>query len=134
MTPHGLTIFVIDDDPSVRRAIDRLLRAEGYTVETYASGEEFLDSLDERRAGCIVLDVRMPGLSGFEILECLAARHSRLPVILITGHGDTMMGWRAMAVGCAAFLAKPFECDALVGAVRDALSGESAGPATGAPV
>jgi two-component system response regulator FixJ len=122
MTTALPTVLVIDDDPSVRRALDRLLRAEGFEVETFSSGAVFLAALDRgERSGCAVLDVRMPGLSGFEVLERLAARGSTLPVILITGHGDATMATRAMDAGCAAFLAKPFEDDALLDAIRDAL-------------
>jgi two-component system response regulator FixJ len=114
-------VFVIDDDASVRRAVCRLLRAEGFCVETFASGLDFLRALDCSRKGCVLLDVRMPGLSGFEVLESLNARGRTLPVILITGHGDVPMAVRAMKVGCVSFLAKPFEDEALLGAVRDAL-------------
>jgi two-component system, LuxR family, response regulator FixJ len=114
-------VFVIDDDASVRRAVCRLLRSEGFRVETFASGSDFLRALDCTRRGCVVLDVRMPGLSGFEVLECLNAHGRTLPVILITGHGDVPMAMRARKVGCVSFLAKPFEDEALLGAVRDAL-------------
>ena len=122
------TVFVVDDDHSVRRAIDRLLRAEGFGVETFASGEEFLESLADDRTGCVILDVRMPGLSGFEVIERLAARARSLPVILVTGHGDASMEMSAKGLGCAAFLSKPVECDALVAAVRGAMA-LTAGPA-----
>jgi two-component system, LuxR family, response regulator FixJ len=121
MTNESPSVFVVDDDPSVRRAVDRLLRAEGYRVETFASGSEFLQALGRGLTGCLVLDVRMPGLSGFEVLECLAARSCTLPVVLITGHGDIPMAVRAMNAGCVSFLAKPFEDEMLLDAVREAL-------------
>lgn len=113
-------VVVIDDDPSVRRAMDRLLRAQGFRVETFASGSEFLLA-PVGRWDCAVLDVKMPSVSGFEVMECLAARGSTLPVILVSGHGDGTMAMRAMQVGCASFLAKPFEDEALLDAVREAL-------------
>lgn len=114
-------VFVIDDDPSVRRALGRLLRAEGFQVETFASGPEFLRARAFACSGCVVLDVRMPGLSGFEVMEALAARRPPLPVILITGHGDVPMATRALNSGCTCFLAKPFEDEELLHAVRRAL-------------
>ena len=121
MTPDAPIVYVVDDDESVRRAIERLLRAEGYRVETFSSGNEFLRRPAHDEIACVVLDVRMPGLSGFEVLECLSARGAVLPVILITGHGELPMATRAMKIGCVAFLAKPFEDVALLTAVQDAL-------------
>ncbi len=126
MTGDLPVVFVVDDDASVRRAMRRLLRAEGFEVETFDSGSEFLDSSPDRRRGCAVLDVKMPGMSGFAVLESLAARGSTLPVILVTGHGDVAMGARAMTAGCVSFLLKPFEDEALLGAVRTALARLSA--------
>ena len=123
MTPEYPIVFVIDDDASVRRAVGRLLRSEGFEVETFASGSEFLRARDQSRKGCVVLDVRMPELSGFEVLKCIATSRRPLPVILITGHGDVPMANRAKNVGCAGFLAKPFEDEALLGAIREALRG-----------
>ncbi|HXE81454.1 MAG TPA: response regulator transcription factor [Vicinamibacterales bacterium] len=114
-------VFIIDDDPSVRRALSRLLRAEGFQVETFSSGDEFLHARAYANSGCVVLDMRMPGLSGFEVMERIAARRPALPVILITGHGDVPMATRALSSGCASFLAKPFEDEELLHAVRRAL-------------
>lgn len=119
--PPGSIVYVIDDDASVRRALGRLLRAEGFQVQMYASGAEFLTTSASAGPACVVLDVRMPGLSGFEVLERLAARRPPLPVILITGHGDVPMATRALNIGCASFLAKPFEDEELLHAVRRAL-------------
>lgn len=126
MTPERPVVFVVDDDPSVRRAMDRLLRAEGFRVETFASGSEFLRTVGEGRTGCAVLDVKMPHVSGFEVLERLAARGSTLPVILVTGHADIPMAMHAMKVGCVSFLAKPFEDVALLDAVRQAFRRQEA--------
>ena len=121
MTRDLPVVCVVDDDVSVRRAMDRLLRAEGFSVETFGSGSEFLHALGCGRRGCAVLDVKMPRMSGFDVLECLAERGSTLPVILVTGHGDVPMAVRAMKVGCVSFLPKPFEDDDLLDAVREAL-------------
>lgn len=118
-------VYVVDDDPSVRRAIGRLLRAEGYRVQTFASGAEFLRVPDNDDPACVVLDIRMPGLSGFELLECLSTRRRVLPVILITGHGEIPMATRATKIGCVGFLPKPFEDVALLSALRDAFGGNS---------
>ena len=120
MTSTAPIVYVVDDDPSVRRAVGRLLRVEGYRVQTFASGVEFLRVPDSDEPACVVLDLRMPGLSGFELLECLSARRRLLPVVLITGHSDGSMATRATRIGCVGFLAKPFEDVALLTAVRDA--------------
>lgn len=121
MTSTAPIVYVVDDDPSVRRAVGRLLRVEGYRVQTFASGAEFLRVPETDEPACVVLDVRMPGLSGFELLECLSARRRLLPVVLITGHSEVPMATRAITIGCVGFLAKPFEDVALLTAVRDAL-------------
>jgi two-component system response regulator FixJ len=115
------TVFVVDDDLSVRRAVARFLRAEGFRVETFESGPDFLDTIAPDCQGCVVLDVRMPGLSGFDVLERLVARGSALAVILVTGDGDILTAERAMKAGCVNVLAKPFEDIALVDAVEEAL-------------
>ena len=115
------TVFVVDDDFSVRRALSRLLRAEGFHVQTFESGPEFLDVVRPDARGCVVLDVRMSGLSGFEILDCLAARGAPLPVILVTGDGDLRTAERARKAGCVTLLEKPFEDVALLDAIRKAL-------------
>ncbi|HEY0872319.1 MAG TPA: response regulator [Vicinamibacterales bacterium] len=117
---NSLLVYVVDDDPSVRRALERLLRLEGYRVQTFASGAEFLRVPDRDEPACVVLDIRMPGLSGFELLECLSTRRHALPVILITGHGELPMATHATRIGCVGFLAKPFEDVALLNAVREA--------------
>ena len=115
------TVFIVDDDLSVRRAVARLLRAEGYSVEVFGSGHEFLQAVAQPRRGCVVLDVRMPGMSGFDVLDCLAARGRKLPVILVTGDGDVPTAVRAMKAGCLCILAKPFEDEMLLDAINEAL-------------
>jgi FixJ family two-component response regulator len=116
------TVFVVDDDASVRRGLERLLRSAGYRAETFASAREFLQRGDPEGAGCLVLDVRMPGQSGLELHEVLATAGVALPVIFITGHGDIPMAVRAIQSGAVDFLPKPFDDEALLEAVRQALA------------
>jgi FixJ family two-component response regulator len=116
------SVFVVDDDLSVRRGLERLLRSVGYRVETFGSALDFLERGDVDEEGCLVLDIRMPGLSGFDLQQMLIARGSRLPIIFITGHGDIPMAVRAIKAGAADFLTKPFDDEALLAAIRQALS------------
>jgi FixJ family two-component response regulator len=115
------TVFVVDDDLSVRRGLERLLRSDGYRVETFASAREFLERADLHGPGCLVVDVRMPGASGLDLQRALTAAGHDTPVIFITGHGDVSLASRAMAAGAVEFLAKPFDDEALLDAVRQAL-------------
>jgi FixJ family two-component response regulator len=121
MTDGPATVFVVDDDPSVRRGLERLLRSAGYRAETFASAREFLQRGGLDDGGCLVLDVRMPGQSGLELHDVLTAGGHHLPVIFITGHGDIPMAVRAMKAGAVDFLAKPFDDEALLEAIRLAL-------------
>jgi FixJ family two-component response regulator len=114
-------VHVVDDDDSARTAVVRLLSAAGYIARGYASAGEFLMSVSDEAAGCLVLDVRMPGPSGLELQEALLRRHSTLPVIFLTGFGDIPMSVRAMKAGAVDFLTKPVERDALLRAVQSAL-------------
>ena len=116
----------MDDDPSVRRGLERLLRSAGYRAETFASAREFLQRGDPNGGGCLVLDVRMPGQSGLELYDVLAAAGHSIPVIFITGHGDIPMAVRAIKAGAVDFLTKPFDDEALLEAVRQALARSSA--------
>jgi FixJ family two-component response regulator len=118
------TVIVVDDDPSVRRGLERLLRAAGYRVETYASGEEFLARAPTAGPCCLVLDVRMPGQGGLELYQTLTAGGRHLPVVFITGHGDIPTVVRAMRAGAVDFLAKPFDDQELLDAVDQALNGK----------
>jgi FixJ family two-component response regulator len=121
MTDGPATIFVVDDDPSVRRGLERLLRSAGYRAETFASAREFLQRGNPAAGACLVLDVRMPGQGGLELSEVLAAGNHPIPVIFITGHGDIPMTVRAMKAGAAEFLTKQLRDDVLVNAIRGAL-------------
>lgn len=114
-------VFVVDDDAGVRQMISRMVRSVGLRVETYGSVQEFLDLCDPRQAGCLVLDVRMPGQSGLDLQERLAALEILLPIIFITGHGDIAMGVRAMKRGAVDFIEKPFQDQVLLDAIHAAL-------------
>jgi len=116
------TVFVVDDDPSVRRSTTRLLASAGYTVEAFASAREFLAR--ERYAGpcCLVLDVRMPGLTGLELQETLAATGRRMSIVFVTGHVDVPMSVRAMKCGAADLLTKPVDDKVLLAAIQRALA------------
>jgi len=115
-------ISVVDDDVSVREALQSLLRSVGFAVRVFASAEEFLKSDYLRDTGCLILDVRMPGMSGIELHRHLVAGHSEVPVIFITAHGsDRETRSRAIRDGAVDYLSKPFSEDALLNAVRTAL-------------
>jgi FixJ family two-component response regulator len=115
-------VFVIDDDPSMRAAIERLAGAVGLMVETFPSGERFLESNLPDVPGCVVTDVRMPGLSGLELQREMAARDITLPIIFITGHGDIAMSVQAMKAGATEFLTKPFRDQDLLDAISHAIA------------
>jgi FixJ family two-component response regulator len=104
----------------VRRGLERLLRSAGYAVETFDSARAFLDSGDYDRASCLVLDVRMPGQSGLDVQRALAAAGYDIPILFITGHGDVRIAVQAMKAGAADFIAKPFDDDVLLDAIREA--------------
>ena len=115
------TIFVIDDDASMRRALACLLESAGYKVETHSSAEEFLRREHYDGVGCIILDVRMPGLSGMDLQEKLIRYDYRMPIIFLTGHGELSMGVQAMKKGAIDFLTKPCDDEQLLGAVQGAI-------------
>jgi len=121
-TDEGPVVCVVDDDPSVLKALGRLLRSEGYEVETFSSAEDFLDFQHPELWGCLVLDVDMPKLSGLELQERMAARGIALPVIFITGHGTVPMSVRAMKAGAVDFLQKPFLDEELLAVITRAVA------------
>jgi FixJ family two-component response regulator len=114
-------VSVVDDDEPLRRSVRNLLTSVGFQVETFASAEEFLLSSHREQTGCLVLDLRMPGMTGLELLARLAAIGSRIPAIILTAHNDDEARCRALRAGAAAFLGKPFRGDVLLDAVRTAL-------------
>jgi FixJ family two-component response regulator len=122
------TVFVVDDDPSVRRGLDRLLRSAGFRVETYSSTEQFLQAGRIDGPGCRVRDIRMPGKGGLDLQQVMIDRGSLLPIIFITGHGDVPTVVRAMKGGAVDFLMKPFDDEELLAAVHQALTGKRRAP------
>lgn len=129
MSPASIrtpVVFVVDDDSSVRGALRRLLTSVGHACETFGSADEFLARLDPDLTGCLLLDVRMPGLSGLDLQQALNARGNDLPVIFLTGYADVPLTVRAMKAGAVEVLTKPFEDQALLDAVGHALEQERA--------
>jgi len=121
MTEKPTRIFVIDDDDSVRRGVTYLLQAANYAVEAFAAAEDFLARDPFSGIGCIIVDVRMPGMSGLDLQERLNQAGNSLPIVFITGHGDLPMGVSAMKKGAVDFLPKPFDDEELLAAVELAL-------------
>lgn len=114
-------VAVIDDDESVRTAVQELLRSAGLPARPFASAEDFLKSGQQRQTGCLIADIRMPGMSGLELQAKLNADHCRIPTIFITAHGDEKMRMQVLRAGAVEFLAKPFDDEALLERVRAAL-------------
>jgi len=114
-------VFVIDDDESIREALNSLIRSVGLSVETFGSAHEFLQRERPDVPACLILDVRMPGLSGLDLQRELAEANINIPIIFITGHGDIPMSVRAMKAGAVEFLTKPFRDQALLDAIQQAL-------------
>ncbi len=116
------TIFVVDDDPSVRKSTKLMLESVGFNVKTFASAQDFLKAKVQEDIGCLILDVRMPGVSGLDLQEKLVSAKSPPPVIFITGHGTVPMSVRAMKAGAVDFLQKPFEEQDLLDAINRAIT------------
>lgn len=114
-------VFVIDDDESIREALKSLIRSVGLSVETFASAHEFMQSTRPDVPACLILDVRMPGLSGLDLQRELVEANIHIPIIFITGHGDIPMSVRAMKAGAIEFLTKPFRDQDLLDAIQQAL-------------
>lgn len=114
----GSSIFLIDDEEAVRRALSEMLRVFGYTVETFASARQFLDRLGTAGPGCVVADVCMPGMDGIELVREMAFCGSLLPVVIITGHGDVPMAVEAIKAGAEDFIEKPVDDRQLVAAIN----------------
>lgn len=119
------TVSIIDDDAAVRDSLKVLLESNGYEVDDYESAEAYLEERRSRDVGCLLLDVRMPGMDGLSLQEMLTARRESPPIILITGHGDIAMAVRAMKAGASDFLEKPFNHEYLLAAVRHALESKT---------
>jgi FixJ family two-component response regulator len=127
MTEADAIVFVVDDDESIRGALKSLIRSVGLRVETFASAKEFLQGHRSDVPGCLVLDVRLPGLSGLELQREMADANIHTPIIFITGHGDIPMTVRAMKAGAVEFLTKPFRDQDLLDAIQQALDRDRVG-------
>jgi len=121
MSPEGPVVFVVDDDRTFRDSLRRLLTSVGLTVEVFPSAQAFLSSPRRHAPGCLLLDVRLPGLSGLDLQQALADTDATLPIIFLTGHGDIPMSVRAMKAGAVEFLTKPFREQDLLDAIRHAI-------------
>ncbi len=114
-------VAVIDDDEAFRAALQRLLKAAGFPVRSFASAEDFLKSGQQHETGCLITDIRMPGMSGLDLQAKLSAEHCPIPTIFITAHGDEKMRLQAMRGGAVKFLGKPFDSTMLLESVRVAV-------------
>ena len=121
MTATGPTVFVVDDNPAVRKSLQVLVRSAGLDVETFGSSDDFLAAYDPRRAGCLVLDLRLRGEDGLDLLDKLGGRTASLPVIVLTAHGNVPTSVRALKAGAVDFLEKPAPPATLLARIRDAL-------------
>jgi two-component system, LuxR family, response regulator FixJ len=122
-------IFVIDDDPAMRDSLDFLLDVNGFAATTYETATEFLNHFVDGSVDCIVSDIRMPGMTGLELVRKLRSNNATCPVILMTGHGDVALAVEAMKAGAADFIEKPFDDEVLLRAIRDALESQPGRPA-----
>jgi FixJ family two-component response regulator len=118
-------VAIVEDDESYRLAVQRLLKSAGFSAQSFACAEEFLDSGCQRETGCLIADIRMPGMSGLDLQAKLNADHCPIPIIFVTAHGDEKMRLQAMRGGAVKFLAKPFDGAILLEGVRAALGSEA---------
>src|SRR5271157_1835730 len=124
MSDTGALVYVVDDDPSAREGVARLIRSAGLTAKTFASGEEFLAAPRPKMPGCLVLDVNLPGLSGLDLQQELTKSDVQVPIIFLTGHGDIPMTVRAVKAGAANFLTKPFDDEELLNTIRRCITAD----------
>ena len=115
------TIFIVDDDPAIQDSLSWLLETVGYSVKAFLSAQAFLDAFTPEMRGCMILDIRLPGMSGLQLQQKMTADGIRLPVIIISGHGDIPMAVKAMQQGALTFLEKPFRDQELLDSIQDAL-------------
>jgi FixJ family two-component response regulator len=118
---RGKMVAIVEDDESYRAAVKRFLKSEGFWVEGFACAEDFLNSGHQRETGCLITDIRMPGMSGLDLQAKLNAENQPIPTIFITAHGDEKLRLQAMRAGAVKFLTKPFDCGILLEGVRAAL-------------
>jgi len=112
------TVFIVDDDPKIRDALQWLFESVDLPVETFENAKHFIDNYNVNKKGCLIVDVRMPGMSGLELLEHLKKKKCYLPIIVITGHGDVPMAVRAMKAGAIDFISKPFNDQYLIDKIQ----------------
>jgi two-component system response regulator FixJ len=120
-TRPDATVFIVDDDPAVRDGLQALFDAKGFAVECFHSAEAFLAAIDPDRSGCVVADVRMPGMSGLDLQREMKRRALKLATVIITGHGDVPLAVAALKAGAVDFLEKPFDSDAILASIEEAL-------------
>jgi two-component system response regulator FixJ len=120
--PNDMLVHVVDDDDAVRESLNFLLGSAGFSVRLYDSAKPILEALDNISSGCILTDIRMPGIDGLELLRRLKESGRSLPLIVMTGHGDVPLAVEAMKLGAHDFVEKPFDDEALIGALRSALA------------
>lgn len=121
MSEQQPIVFVVDDDDAVRASLERLIRSAGFIVKTFASASQFLESEKPDAPGCLVLDVKLPGLGGLDLQRRLAESDSAIPIVFITGHGDIPMSVRAIKAGAVEFLTKPFRDQDLLDAINQGI-------------
>ena len=121
MSDKNQTVYVVEDDEAVRDSLQLMLRSAGLNVVAYSNGNDFLDDWNEAMAGCIVLDIRMPGMDGMALQRHLNERHSLLPIIFVTGHGDVPLAVEAMKSGAVEFVQKPYREEELLDKIQNAL-------------
>lgn len=131
MTSDAKLVYVVDDDDAVRRSVAFMLKTSGYRVESYDSGLNLLKSAGGLEDGCILLDIRMPGIDGLEVQQALQEKGVSLPVIIMTGHGDVGLAVKAMKAGAVDFIEKPFEKEILLASVEEGFRRLSRKEATG---
>jgi FixJ family two-component response regulator len=134
MTAGTVRVFVVDDDASVRKSLSRVITSAGYSVDVFASAQEFLACSPSTGPCCLVLDVRMPGVTGLDLQKTLAGAVHRIPVVFVTGHGDISMSVSALKGGAVDFLTKPFDKKALLDAIARALAKDTRDLATEARI
>lgn len=116
--PQAPLIAIVDDDPWVRKSLERLIKSEGFRTESFASAEDFIKAGDHEETSCIILDLRLPGMSGLELQHYLATGHDCIPIIFVSAHDEPETRYKAMQAGAIGFFSKPFDDNALVEAVR----------------
>jgi RNA polymerase sigma factor (sigma-70 family) len=124
MSEHDYSVYIVDDDPSIRDSLSLLLSLRGYRSALFATAEDFLQALDPAWRGCVVADIRMPGMTGLELQAELKRRGSKLPVVIITAHGEVASARAALLADAVDFLQKPFEEEQLLAAIRSAMERE----------